>query len=469
MKNNINALFLNFNCNWCPHFETDLEIIKNLMDEGVNVHSISCDKKMNMYCISNQKFDKSFCDDCEFALEKGLKAVNLPQPNRHKLKCVEQIQLPTFKTMDELKSFSVDGINIGFGVATSLMTLTRDYKFDLSEQKDKIQKYLSSANLVLQNVKSLIEKENINAVYLFNGRFIEYCPVVNLCKALGVDYYLHERGSNKDKYDLRKNSSFHRLKDWKEEIQKYWNKGSSDKCEIAKEWFENRKGGAEQSWISFTKDQSKNSLPDNFDKNKENIVIFNSSLDEYYAFDDWQNPIGKDDNEAIFKLIEKFKDDKGRHFYLRIHPNLSDANTTQMKELDELKNKNYANLTVIGPDEKIDSYGLLLNCDKMLTFSSTIGVEGCYWGIPSILGGRAMYEDLDCNYIANNLEELVGLITSNLEPKQKSNALPFGYWSATYGRDFKHFKAEDLFVGRFLNKNIRKKTKLDKLKLKFKF
>ena len=30
-------LFLNFNCIWCPHYETDLEIMTNLKNDGAEI------------------------------------------------------------------------------------------------------------------------------------------------------------------------------------------------------------------------------------------------------------------------------------------------------------------------------------------------------------------------------------------------------------------------------------------------
>ena len=67
-------------------------------------------------------------------------------------------------------------------------------------------------------------------------------------------------------------------------------------------------------------------------------------------------------------MLERYKNDENKRFYLRVHPNLTRAkkkNTTQMRELYELKNE-YKNLILIEPDAKIDTYALIEACDKVL-------------------------------------------------------------------------------------------------------
>ena len=80
-----------------------------------------------------------------------------------------------------------------------------------------------------------------------------------------------------------------------------------------------------------------------------NIVFFNSSIDEIYAFKSWEHPVFGFGEDLIKNVLEHFADDSNKHFYLRVHPNLLPAklnNTSQMQDIAELKRK-YKNLTVI--------------------------------------------------------------------------------------------------------------------------
>ena len=199
-------------------------------------------------------------------------------------------------------------------------------------------------------------------------------------------------------------------------------------------------------------------LPDGFDFNKENIAIFNSSIDEVYAFDSWKHPFADNENDLINAILEHYKNHTNKHFYLRIHPNLTKAkrkHATQIRQINEMKKK-YHNLTVIEPDQKIDTYALIEAVNKVLTFYSSVGCEATYYGTPSILAGKAAYDQFGCVYKAKSLEETFELIdTKDLQPKPKETAYPFGYYNAVYGEDYKYFKVKSPHEGEFMGKILK--------------
>jgi hypothetical protein len=94
-------------------------------------------------------------------------------------------------------------------------------------------------------------------------------------------------------------------------------------------------------------------------------------------------------------------------------------------------------------------------CDKIITFGSTIGVEAAYWGKPSILLGRAHYEDLNCCYILQTYDVLFEMIERPLFSKPKMNAIMYGYWQIAAGIDFEKFRPEYYFgVRKHFKKDI---------------
>jgi hypothetical protein len=46
------------------------------------------------------------------------------------------------------------------------------------------------------------------------------------------------------------------------------------------------------------------------------------------------------------------------------------------------------------------------------------------------------------------------MIKSDISPKDKIGAIKYGNWDLTRGYDFKYFKPESLFKGKFLEKEI---------------
>lgn len=104
---------------------------------------------------------------------------------------------------------------------------------------------------------------------------------------------------------------------------------------------------------SYVKKQQIGLLPQKWDSQKRNIVIFNSSDDELAA-------IGADyDSYSLFKsqyvgicsILEHFIGERNFCFYLRMHPNLSQLDNPFVNDLLELADK-FDNIIVIAPAEK---------------------------------------------------------------------------------------------------------------------
>jgi hypothetical protein len=209
-------------------------------------------------------------------------------------------------------------------------------------------------------------------------------------------------------------------------------------------------------------------LPQGWDASKRNVAIFNGVLAEFLVFDEWRDTAGYNQNAVMEQLIKFFRNNSQIHFYLRIHPNLRGETNVQMHELKQLAARGYENLTVIWPEDVIDTYELVDQADKILTFGSTVGVEACFWGKASILWGVASYEDLDCAYKPKTFDEICSLIQQDLPPKPKHHALPYGYWEMMRGVEFKYYKPTGLSEGTFQGATLLPTLSLmNKIQLRF--
>ena len=186
--------------------------------------------------------------------------------------------------------------------------------------------------------------------------------------------------------------------------------------------------------------QKEGSLPSNIDthKDKRIITIFISSEYEFSAIDKiWLQRFYKDQNEVVEKLLTKVKNED-IYFYIRIHPNLKGHDNTQTRFLKKFKADN---VTVIFPEEDIDSYSLIDISEKIITFGSTIGLEATYWGKPSICLGRSYYEDLNVSYHVNSYEELYKMVLKKgLKTLPKEGTLKYAYWSISLGINYQFYK-----------------------------
>ena len=441
-----------------PHLETELEIAKQLMEEGHEVYFLRCLSQLKK-CFANPKHTYFGCKVCISKISNGYKSIGIPNKNIITFPKAD-IDIHTIcnpheiKTIYDLKKITYKGWDLGMAVASSLVSAVRDHSPDTNYHKDFIKKGIETAAFVYDAGIKLLEDIKPDLVYLFNGRFLEVRPLMRLCEQKSIRFYTHERGGQLGKYLLRENSIPHSLIAAKIEIEKLWADGGEEKEKIGKNFFEDRRNRVVHNGYAFTKNQQYNKLPENFDKSRTNISIFNSSMDEYEGIAEHKSSIYRNDNEGIEKILLHFKNDKTKHFYLRVHPNLKNLNNTQIKEIEAIA-ANHKNITVIRAEEDIDTYALIDNSDKVVVFGSTAGIEAVYWNKPVILLSRAFYDSLNCVYKPSSHEETISLMDdNNLKPLNQSEALKFGYWILCRGIPFKDYQPLSVRKGNFLGKPL---------------
>ena len=435
---------------WVSHLATDLEIAAKHIAKGDEVHIIQCSGDLPS-CEANPNHFKLRCNICKSKRDKGLALINLPVMNRHELALndfINDVDLPDFSSIQELKDFKIDNVDVGMTVSSSLISMTRESEPDINYFSKFIHENISISIAIYDAIKFHLMQIKPDIFYLFNGRFAAFRPALRAAQDIGIKTFVHERAGVLERYTLIEDTYPHDIEYQKTQIEKYWNddRSNTEKEELAKQWFKNRRGGMNQSWYSFTKSQKKGNLPYGFDSSMRNIVIYVSSEDEFEAISGWQNQIYKNQTDAINRIINS-NTEKNIRFYVRIHPNLKGLNNTQTRELSDLKG---SNLTVIPADSKIDSYELMDACEKVITFGSTMGIESVFWGKPSILAGRSLYEGLDGCYVPNNHDEMIDLINRRLDTLPNLGALKYGYWQSIAGIPYVYYKPESIRGGKFM-------------------
>jgi len=464
------VLFLSFpSCLSIPNFATRLVLMSDHLGKGDDIYVLQCLGSIPK-CYSNFCHLNSVCFRCQLNFDAGMKILGIPRKNIFTLKKeVSFSGIPyKFDSLCNLKKFTAYGVNFGFGVVSHLISELRDHKFDVGLYRDDIVNTLKSSILIYESVYELLRELKPNLLYIWNGRFFDVWPVIEACKKLEIDFYTYERcgGISIYKYTLIKNNLCHSL-DWaKDDIESKWLGSDANSKEFGRRFYLDKIKGTD--FFSLTKDQKEGVLPKGFDKNKRNVAIFSSSMDEYEAFEEYKNPIYKDENEGIKRILDTFNGREDIKFYLRVHPHLRGLKNAQIKELKKIDVLGYKNLKVIWPEEKIDSYALLQNCEKVVSFGSTMGIEACFWGVAAILIGRAYFEDLNCCHVPKDHDEVIKLIDSKLQPKPKDGAVKYGNWMMNLGFLFKKYKPSTLTTGTFLGKDIWSEVNFkDKVKLKF--
>jgi hypothetical protein len=442
------VLFLSLNHLWVFQFAVELELIDKHLKRGDDVFVLADDFSLRSI-ISMPKFLLSVKQKEKYIFNKGMSLINFPKKNIFKLnKVIKNANLlpPEFRNLDNLRSFSLFGINFGLGVASNLISTMEDHFPNTLSYSKLIYNTLYSSVLIYQSLMDKISKINPDLLYVYVGRFAETRPIVEISKKFNIPFYCYspqKYAHYNEKTDQIKMISGYKLvlNDFtqslsvsKKNILQTWDSSDSKSIKkiFAKKWYFFQAGKEEiisQKNI-YIQNQIKNFIPDNFNGDKKKIVIFNSSMDEYESIPEYNNQLYKNDNVAIKKIINSFESESNIQFFLRIHPHLSNRNNTQIQELKKLKSDN---LYIIWPEEPIDTYALLNKADTVITFGSTIGIEACFWGKPSILLGRSVYEDLGCCYIPQTHEEVICLLKKNLSPLDPDGTIKYGYWMMKKG------------------------------------
>jgi len=128
------VLFYN-SYNYAPHLETTLEIAENLMEKGDEVYFLMCKGQLRS-CFGNPLHKYPICLKCISKLKKGLNEIGISKDKIVILPSISnQIEIPEFENIEELKSYHYDGIDIGMAVASSLVSILREPNPDLNKNK----------------------------------------------------------------------------------------------------------------------------------------------------------------------------------------------------------------------------------------------------------------------------------------------------------------------------------------------
>lgn len=415
-----------------------LESILTRDDVG-KVYYVHCEEALQP-CYTNREADQSLCDICRFNNKAAL------APFKHRLEILSVPEIGSekqnfiFNSIEELKRLEYKGAKIGYGALSSYVSFTRNLDPLLNKELYKYFSKLLNAQIhVTDFLRELIQGKNIDEVYFFNGRTADTRPLYDICKKEGINFTSLELiKKSEEQFYVNEflNCLPHDIEFHHKRMIELWKDANEEIASgIGSRFFENRRNGVlVRDRKVYTNNQIKGHLPDNWNTEKYNISIFNSSEDEFVAIGDVfeEKALFKTQEEGIISIIENYASNSLIHFYLRLHPNLSKVTYNYHKRLLSLGSR-FDNVTVIPGDSSVSSYDLLDASDKVIAFGSTMGVESTFWGKPVLLLAGSFYYHLDVAYKPGSVKELFSLINDfSLRAKSKKEALKYGYYMMNY-------------------------------------
>lgn len=460
------VLIISYFTSWMSHFATDLEIAQRHLDEGDTVEFLACDRGLG-FCESNPKGKISKCDRCRLRRAGGISLLS-SAVTQHALgdylpadiRSLDAELESRITGTESAESYEYEGHDLGSGALSSAIWKSRDPLCETGQSRQRLLNLTKGALRSYLAVKAFLKAHpDIQKVYVFNGRFGTTRGALRACQDIpGLRVFTHERGPNIKKFSTYENVMPHNRNAWTRATLAAWEAagGSPEAVAIGSAFYTDRKSGTNVDWTVFTENQEIGKLPQPWDTGRRNVVIFNSSEDEFVGLgEEWRNPIYGNQSEGLRKIIT---DAATRYpdlmFYLRIHPNLLGVDNRDTRGYQELAASGFSNFVIVAADSDISTYALLDAADLVITFGSTVGVEATFWGKPSILAAHSFYEDLDSVYVARNHTDVMDLIGTAKSPKPRVNAIKYGYYYQTFGDDFRHWVADDFSYGRFLGQRL---------------
>lgn len=426
-----------------PYPGTLLEEAKTLADAGNQVVFAYCSGVMNA-CSCNVFSTPIRCKVCQFGYRRILK----PYPGIEYLPLKRVNETPrvfNYTDLDSLKRVVYRDVEIGYAVLSELISFSRDPEPNVAgPAKEGIDHLLNeSANLVDCAIK-LIDEIKPDMIAFYNGRFSDTRPVMDVAKQKGIPFRCNEVvSSSVDGENFKRivyeNNLPHNYPYNTELIKKLWNMDNEPVEEKRKKgatFFEKRRHGEatgdllvpnhKQGYIDA---QVQGKLPPDWDPNKRNFAIFNSSEDEYAALgrDFEQYSLFPSQLAGIRYLLANTKDEN-IHYYLRVHPNMRQIMHPYHLDLYKLESE-FKNITVLPAASDYSTYDIMAAAEKVIVFGSTMGAESAYWHKPVIALSGSFYYFLDICHIPHSKEELNRLIEAKLAPTEnRDNVLMFGYY-----------------------------------------
>jgi len=392
-------------------------------------------------CLDNPTGNKSVCAVCtkhSAKLSKEHFGKNISLLNLKDFAATDDAESINFEYNSglELRQLSYRDVPIGYCTLSSYVHLTRNHDPLIdAESRKYFDGQLNQARRLTDAFYNVLDKIQPDLVCTYNGRFNEVRPVFETAKSRNINFKLFEfvpEGDGSYHKVVFDNAMPHDVKNNWWRVEDSWNDSElkpGENIELGKAFFEKRRAGIAAGDKVYIGSQKKGLLPDDWDANRTNIGIFNSSEDEFVAIGGEYVDLSlyPSQLDGLLDLFEHFKDDDSKHFYLRIHPNLSKVGYAYHIDLLNL-NETYKNVTVIKGSDSISSYDLMEACDSIVVFGSTMGIEAVYWGKPVILLCCALYYYADVCYIPESRLDFFKLIESDLAPKYNESVLKVGLY-----------------------------------------
>jgi hypothetical protein len=408
-----------------PQELVNLDLAKRYVDNGDDVTIVTCDRTVGL-CVYNKLGSELYCKLCEMSqksrihglLGNKVKHLSITVDDSYEINFLDELK--SCKTLADIKRINYKSVEIGYAAVSTYVTLTGIVNPVMDDEFiNYISLLLCSQSRVVNRLEELLAICSPDCILVYNGRLAQFKPMLGLAQKSGINFICSEsfvdargcvhvqRFQNSTPHSIHSNYQ-RMIENWDKEFA-----SMGDSVTIKAESFFLKRRIAQFSGDKvYTAHQLKGNLPDGFNENIYNVVIFPSSEDEFVAISsDFDNGnIFENQLAALEAIFERHKQDEGIVFYVKCHPNMARLSGTSYYQ--QMASLNYRNVVFIEPMSNVDSYAMLDKCDLVIVFNSTIGIEAAYWGRPVISLRKNFYQNFNVVLQPRNRDEFWAMLDS---------------------------------------------------------
>lgn len=425
-----NILFVRFSSNNVVLTAIEFELFRKYKNHNIII--LSCDNALES-CTININNYYGRCRYCRYLsnmqiqqLKKEL--INFTVINLSDYLSNPQVAINTdeIKNIEDLYGYKYEpNLDCGMEVASTLISHKSTVDIDVDSCFYQIKKMLHSSIAVYEALLEIVKCHNVNTVIVPNGRTLPRRSVLRAAQFLKVECLVFDGSGTK--YDVAKNCMLHDREHVENSMEDIWGK-YKDNCrlnEFAGEFYEKVKKN------HFVKSQIPNKGPKNWKPKKKNICIFTSSDFEFAAISNNGENVAfyRNQVEAINSIAKEASSDVF-DLYVRVHPNSANTTGEVITQSDFYGENVYA----LDPSSRVDTYWLVKNCDVVISFGTTVGIESVYYRKPVIILSDFFYCDGDMHKPRSH-GQLIEMLHSDLKPKGIISSYKYALYRMMNGKE----------------------------------
>lgn len=419
-----------------PHnFAVVLDQMDEALSAGDKVFVLYCDGGMHP-CRTNRLCNDSICAACQFSLKQTMKSYG----DRVELIPISAVRgdAKTIEVgdLDDILNLTYRGVEVGYGAMSSYISWTRNLEpLSGGEEEEYVARMVQNQVALTDIAYDLLVEKEIDDVIVFNSRFADVRPIVEVAKRLGVRRTVLEMvgdGDGRFKKVTFADSDPHSVEGATDRVRRVWRErgeGDPRRTDTSEEFYRRRRAGELVADVKIHADRQKQGrMPCGWDDAAKNIVVFVSSEDEFAAIgsDFRRYSLFRSQEEGI-RFIAEHTQGEDVDLYVRIHPNLRGIEYGYHRRLVLLQDE-YDHVTVVPALSEVSTYALVDSADLVVVFGSSVGAEAAYVGKPVILLSGCFYYNLDITHNPTSKQELAEMLDAPPAPKSREGALKYGYF-----------------------------------------